>query len=105
MKLAQAMRLVLNNVRTHAKRNIIPSIRGIQKYLHSLLGMTDDTYVGDINTYMTLLYLVYLLLFMLHYKMPLQRKTNLVTEMLPVLCIVSKADGGMRTYPPKNKRF
>ena len=74
MKLNQAMKLVLNYVRSNSKRTIIPSIHGIQKDLYSLIGITEDDFVGEVNTYMTLLYRVYLLLFMLHYKMPLQRK-------------------------------
>ena len=76
MKLNQAMKLVLNYVRSNCKRTIIPSIHDIQKDLHSLLGITEDNYICEVNTYMTLLYRVYILLFMLHYKMPLQRKNT-----------------------------
>ena len=76
MTLSQAMKLLLNYIRTNSGRTIIPSIQDIQKHLHSLIGISENAYVGDENTYLTLLFRIYILLFMLHYKMPLQRKNR-----------------------------
>ena len=76
MTLAQAMKLLLTYVRVNCSRTIIPSIKEIQANLHTLLGLSEESYMEDTNTYMTLLLRVYLLLFMLHYKMPLQRKNH-----------------------------
>ena len=39
-----------------------------------MLGITEHTYIGDESTYLTLLYRIYILLFMIRYQMPLQRK-------------------------------
>ena len=46
----------------------------IQRNLFSLIGISDLSYSDDVNTYMTLTFRLYLLMFMLHYKMPIQRK-------------------------------
>ena len=51
MILAQAMKLLLNYVRTKSSQRIIPSMKEIQMNLHSLLGISEETYIKDTNTY------------------------------------------------------
>ena len=70
------MKLLVNYVRTYSNQRIIPSIKEIQMNIHSLLGISEEDYMDDTNTYMTLLFRIYILLYMLHYKMPLQRKNR-----------------------------
>ena len=61
-------------IREKAKKHIIPCIPTIQTHLNHMMGITDHTFSGDENTYLTLLHRIYLMTFMLRYKMPLQRK-------------------------------
>ena len=44
------------------------------KHLHETLGINDDMYTTDKSSYLTLLQRIYVLIFMLRYRMPLQRK-------------------------------
>ena len=60
-------------VRHHCKTTIIPSITSIQRALFNLLGITENSFLDDRTGYFTLLHRLYLLMFMLHYNMPLQR--------------------------------
>ncbi len=61
-------------VRNESSRTIIPSIPTIQKNLQDIIGISDQSYKNDEQMYMILLYRLYLVMFMLHYRMPLQRK-------------------------------
>ena len=70
------MKLLLKYITVHSIRSIIPSIEDIQKSLLSLIGILEDSYGDYVNTYMTLTYRIYILMFMLHYKMPIQRKNR-----------------------------
>ena len=76
IKLSNAAKLVLNFVRVQSVRTIIPSIEEIQKSLLRMIGISADSDGDNVNTYMTLSYRIYLLMFMLHYKMPIQRKNR-----------------------------
>ena len=71
---SNAMRILKNYVRGNSTKLIIPSIPSIQLDLHNILGISESTFTNSQNTYMILLHRIYLLTFMLHYKMPLQRK-------------------------------
>ena len=52
--LSNAMKLLLNYIRVHAHQTIIPSMEDIQRNIFSLIGISEDSYSDDINTYMTL---------------------------------------------------
>ena len=60
-------------VRQHSQRVTIPCINEIQNSLYNMLGLSEKEYINDRTSYLTLLHRLYLLMFMLHYKMPLQR--------------------------------
>ena len=59
MTLAQTMKLLLNYVRKNSYWRIIPSIKKIQMNIHSLRGISEEGYMDDTNTYMTLLFRIY----------------------------------------------
>ncbi len=61
-------------VRNELSRTIISSIPTIQKNLQDIIGISDQSYKNDEQTYMILLYRLYVVMFMLRYRMPLQRK-------------------------------
>ena len=71
---SKATNLLLSYIRCNSKRTIIPSIPTIQKDLEYISGLSQKNFLHDIPTYLTLMNRVYVLLFMLHYQMPLQRK-------------------------------
>ena len=71
---ANTMRILKNYVRGNSSNLIILSIPTIQFHLHNILGITEGTFTNSQNTYMILLHRIYLLTFMLYYKMPLQQK-------------------------------
>jgi len=73
-KHADIMKNLRNYIRLKSSNSIIPSIPDIQKDLKTMFGIDEQTFSHDMNTYLTLLHRVYMLNFMLHYKMPLQRK-------------------------------
>ena len=71
---SKAAKMIVKYVRYNASRLIIPSIPAIQHDLHQSMGITEVSFLHDQESYLTLLHRVYLLVFMVHYKMPLQRK-------------------------------
>ena len=71
---SKAAKMIVKYVRYNASRLIIPSIPTIQHDLHQTMGITEVSFLHDQESYLTLLHRVYLLVFMVHYKMPLQRK-------------------------------
>ena len=74
LKPAGAAKMIVKYVRYNASRLIIPSIPAIQLDLYHTMGLTEGCFIHDKESYLTLLHRVYLLIFMVHYKMPLQRK-------------------------------
>ena len=70
----KASKLLVKYVREKGTNHIIPSIPSIQQKIKNLLGITEQMYIGDENTYLTLLHRLYILTFMVRYKMPLQRR-------------------------------
>ena len=70
---ARGATILRKYVRHHSQKSIIPCIKSIQASLHDILGITESSFIEDRIGYCTLLYRIYLLLFMLRYKMPVQR--------------------------------
>ena len=71
---SKAVKQLVFYVRDKAMNHIIPCIRMIQQHLSHMLGISERTYFQDEKTYLTLLHRIYILTFMLRYKMPLQRR-------------------------------
>ena len=72
-----ATRLIVEYIRANCRKAIIPCLYLIQNYLSDIVGLSEATFVGDENSFFTVLhrvYRVYLFMYMLHYGMPLQRK-------------------------------
>lgn len=67
-------RIISDYIHRKNKESPIPSIPTIQDDISNMLGITDETFLEDKYSYMTLLYRIYIMIFMTHYKMPLQRK-------------------------------
>ena len=101
--LSNAVKLILNYIRVNAHRSIIPSMEDIQRNLTFLIGISEESYSDDINTYMTLTFRIYLLMFMLHYKMPIQRKIALEIEIYLILSTALKKGAGLRICHQKNR--
>ncbi len=55
---------------------IIPCIPSIQNSLFDVIGVSEQTFDKHSNTYLTLLHRIYIFMYMLHYNMPLQRKSS-----------------------------
>ena len=71
----KASKRLVQYVREKGSNHIIPSIPTIQQHLDTILGITEKLFIGDEGTYLTLLYRIYLLMFMVRYKIPLQRRS------------------------------
>ena len=71
---SKAATMLRKYVRYNSQNTIIPSINEIQNSLFSMLGLSENNYIDDKTSYYTLLHRLYLLIFMIHYKMPLQRR-------------------------------
>ena len=71
-----ATRLIVEYIRANCKKEIIPCLRIIQNYLSDIVGLSEATFVGDQNYFFTLLHWVYIFMYMLHYRMPLQHKNT-----------------------------
>ena len=69
-----ATKMLVKYVRYNSGRLVIPSIPAIQQYLYQTMGITEANFLHDQESYLTLLHRVYLLIFLVHYKMPLQQK-------------------------------
>ena len=70
---SHAMKFLKTYVRTNACKRVIPSIPTIQKEINVILGIEEPSFDNNPGSYMILLHQIYILTFMLHYKMPLQR--------------------------------
>ena len=70
--------ILLKCVRNQSLKSLIPCMKQIQVDLNGMLGINDDLYKGDETTYLTLLHRIYLLTFMLRYKMFRDRSMNSV---------------------------
>ena len=70
----KAAKKIVYYVRHKATNHIIPCIPTIQTHLNHMLGIIEQTYIQDENTYLTILHQIYLLTFKIRYQMPLQRK-------------------------------
>ena len=71
---SKATKQLVYYVRQKATNHIIPCIPTIQKHLNDMLGITEQNYIQDENTYLVLLHRIYILTFMVRYQMSLQRK-------------------------------
>ena len=71
-----ATRLIVEYIRANCRKAILPCLHLIKNYLSDIVGLSEETFVGDENSFFTLLHRVYLFMFMLHYGMPLQRKNT-----------------------------
>ena len=72
---ANTTKLFVDNVRNESSRTIIPCINTIWIDLQNQFGINETIYFTEESTYLTLLHRIYILLFMLRYQMPIQRKT------------------------------
>ena len=105
MSHARASKLLVDYIRREATRKIIPSISNIQSDLYDIFGINDRMYITEESTYLTLLHRIYILLFMLRYQMPIQRKSppgnrNLATS---VLCF--KGKGWYSKLMPRERKI
>ena len=70
---SHTMKFLKTYVRTNACKRVIPSIPTIQKQIHVILGIEETSFGNYPGFYMILLHQIYILTFILHYKMPLQK--------------------------------
>ena len=61
-------------VRFKSTERILPSIHQIQEDIYNTLGLSDQLYIDEKKNYYSLLHRTYILIYMLHYHMPLQRR-------------------------------
>ena len=73
-KKAKVAKLILNYIRSQSRKPIIPDIPTIKRDLVNIVGLDVDTFAGDEKPYLIMLYRIYMLTYMAHYKMPIQRK-------------------------------
>ena len=71
---SKATNLLLSYIRCNSKQTIIPSIPTIQKDVQHIIGLSQKHFTDGISTYLLLMNRIYILLFMLRCRMPLQRK-------------------------------
>ena len=90
---SKATTIILKYVRAQSLKSLIPCIKQIQIDLNGMLGINNDLYKGDDSSYLTLLHRIYLLTFMLRYKMPLQRKSPPGNRNLSTSRFCSKGKG------------
>ena len=76
MTKAKATKLIVDYIRCNCRKPVIPSLHIIKNYLRDIVGLSETTFVGDLNTFNTLLYRIYVFMYMLHYHMPLQRTNS-----------------------------
>ena len=82
-------------IRQQSAQVIIPCIRTIQNFLSTMFGVTENTFINDEYSYLLLLKRIYILIFMMRYKMPIQRKILREIEMLLLLLIVQLERDGI----------
>ena len=61
-------------VRFKSTERILSSIHQIQEDIYNTLGLSDQLYIDEKKNYYSLLHQTYILIYMLHYHMPLQRR-------------------------------
>ena len=69
---SKATTILLKYVRAQSLKSLISCMEQIRVDLNNMFHINDELYKGDKGTYLTLLHRIYLLIFMLRYKMPLQ---------------------------------
>ena len=88
---AGAAKMMVKYIRYNASRVIIPSIPAIQHDLHQSMVITEASFIHDQESYLTLFHRVYLLIFIVHYKIPVKQKKrtgnrNLSTSAYSLAC-------------------
>ena len=97
-------KMILKYIRYNATRTIIPSIPTIQKDLFHSIGVRDSTFVdNEETTYLIFLHMIYLMMFMIHYRMPLRQKILLGIETWPYPWDMQLEKDGIHIFPIKNK--
>ena len=76
MTKSKATKVIVDYIRCNCMKLIIPCLRIIKIFLSDIVGLSEATFVGDHNTFLTLQYRIYVFMYILHYHMPLQRKNN-----------------------------
>ena len=93
----RGIKLVLDYIRQNSRKPIIPDIPTIEGDLFHLIGLDRKTFADDNETYLILLYRIFILTYMLRYKMPIQRKNTPGNRNL-ASCSHSKRDRGWYSY-------
>jgi len=65
---------LIDYVRRSSNKSPIPSILQIEEHLCRNLNINEQTSIHDHGTFMSLLYRIYLIIYLLHCNMPIQRK-------------------------------
>ena len=76
MTKSKATKVIVDYIRCNCRKPIIPCLLIMTNYLSDIVGLSEATFVGDLNSFHTLLYRVYIFMYLLHYRMPLHRKNN-----------------------------
>jgi len=76
MTKSKATKLIVDYIRCNCLKPIIPCLHIIKNFLSDIVGLSESTFDGDLNSFRTLLYRIYTFMYMLHYHMPLQRKNT-----------------------------
>ena len=61
-------------IRQQSRQEIIPCIQSLQKILDEVFSISEQTFEDDRYSYLLLLKRIYLIIYMLRYNMPMQRK-------------------------------
>ena len=61
-------------IQRQSKQHIIPCIQTLRNMLHEMFKITEETFKEDHYSYLLLLKRIYIIIYMLRYDMPLQRK-------------------------------
>ena len=72
---AKASTMLVKYVQGQSSKPIIPCIKQIQIEINDMWGIKEELHIGDEQTYLTLLHRIYLLTFMLRYRILIQRKS------------------------------
>ena len=76
MTKSKATKLIVDYIRCNCQEPVLPCLHLIKKFLSNSVGLSLSTFDGDLNSFHTLLYRTYTFMYMLHYRMPLQRKNT-----------------------------
>ncbi len=65
---------LVDSIRHQSSQTTIPSIGSIKKYLYHTIQVDETTFIDERYSFLLLLRTMYLMIYMIHYQMPLQRR-------------------------------